>query len=137
MTSVFISVPVADQKRSNAFYSALGFTINPAMSDHNGTCFIIEADHSYLMVLTREFFQSMTKLTIGDPAVNPSASVSVFLDSKEEVDSVVAAGLAAGGAEPHEATDYGFMYQRGIDDPDGNSFEFGWFDPSAAAPASK
>jgi predicted lactoylglutathione lyase len=126
MTSVFISVPVADKERSNAFYSALGFAINPAMSDHNGTCFIIEPDHSYLMALTREFFQSMTELTIGDPAVNPTASVSVFLDSKEAVDSVIAAGLA----------DYGFMYQRGIDDPDGNSFEFGWFDPSAAAPAS-
>ena len=35
--------------------------------------------------------------------------------------------------EPHPATDYGFMYQRGLNDPDGNPLEFGYMDPVAAA----
>ena len=26
------------------------------------------------------------------------------------------------------------MYQRQLNDPDGNILEFGWFDPAAAAP---
>ena len=43
------------------------------------------------------------------------------------------AGLAAGGREPHAATDYGFMYQRQLNDPDGNILEFGYMDPVAAA----
>ena len=42
MTQLFISLPVADLERSNAYYSALGFAKNPALSDHNGTCFIVE-----------------------------------------------------------------------------------------------
>lgn len=136
MTAVFVNIPVADLERSNAFYTAVGFAINPAMSDHNANCFVIEQDHSYLMTMTREFFQTFTPLTIGDPAVNPSVSTAVFLDSREAVDKALTAGLAAGGVEPHDATDYGFMYQRELNDPDGNIIEFGWFDPSAAAPAS-
>ena len=44
----------------------------------------------------------------------------------------VAAGLAAGGAEPGQAQDFGFMYQRGLTDPDGNVVDFGWMDPVAA-----
>ena len=85
------------------------------------------------MILVREYFQTMTELPIGDPAVNPSASTAIFLDSREAVDTAVAAGVAAGGSEPGEATDFGFMYQRGLNDPDGNVVDFGWMDPVAAA----
>jgi predicted lactoylglutathione lyase len=85
------------------------------------------------MILTREYFQTFTDLPIGDPAVNPSASTAIFFDSREAVDKAVADGIAAGGAEPHPATDYGFMYQRQLTDPDGNVLEFGHMDPVAAA----
>ncbi len=37
-----------------------------------------------------------------------------------EVDAVLAKGLAAGGTEPREAQDLGFMYSRDLEDPDGN-----------------
>ena len=135
MTAMFVNLPVTDMERAKAFYTAVGFAPNPAMSDHNGACFIVEQDHSYLMVLTREYFQTFTDLPIGDPAVNPSVSTAVFLDSREAVDATLADGLAAGGTEPHPASDYGFMYQRQLNDPDGNILEFGWFDPDAAAPS--
>jgi predicted lactoylglutathione lyase len=137
MTSMFVSMPATDLDRSKAFYTAVGFTINPAMSDHNSLCVIVDEGHNYLMLLTREFFQTFSELPIGDPKVNPSVSTAIFLDSRDAVDKAVADGLAAGGVEPHEATDYGFMYQRQVNDPDGNILEFGWFDPAAAqgAPA--
>jgi predicted lactoylglutathione lyase len=83
--------------------------------------------------LVREFFQTFTDLPIGDPAVNPSVSTAIFLDSRDAVDATVADGLAAGGSEPRAASDYGFMYQRQLTDPDGNVLEFGWMDPVAAA----
>jgi predicted lactoylglutathione lyase len=84
------------------------------------------------MLLVRDFFQTFTDLPIGDPAANPSVSVALFLDSREAVDAIVAKGVAAGGSEPRPASDYGFMYQRGLTDPDGNIIEFGWMDPVAA-----
>jgi predicted lactoylglutathione lyase len=136
MTAIFVSMPSTDLERSKTFYGALGFAINPAMSDHNAACFIVEEDHSYLMLLMREFFQTFTDLPLGDPAKNPSVSTAIYLDSREAVDRAAGDGLAAGGTEPRPAADYGFMYQRGLADPDGNMIEFGWFDATAATPDS-
>ena len=132
MTAMFVSLPVTDLERAKAFYTVIGFTLNPQFTDHNAACFVVEEGHSYLMTLTRDFFQTFTDLRIGDPAVNPSSSTSVFLDSREAVDQTVAAGLGAGGNEPRAASDYGFMYQRQLTDPDGNILEFGYMDPVAA-----
>jgi predicted lactoylglutathione lyase len=133
MTAMFVNLPVTDLERAKAFYMAIGFTINPLFTDHNAACVVVEEDHSYFMILVREFFQTFTDLPIGDPAVSPSVSVALFLDSREAVDQAVADGLAAGGSEPRPAADYGFMYQRQVTDPDGNVLEFGWMDPVAAA----
>ena len=133
MTAMFVSLPVTDLERAKAFYTALGFTINPMFTDHNAACVVVEEDHSYFMILVREFFQTFTELPIGDPAVSPSVSTAIFLDSRAAVDATVADGLAAGGTELRPAADYGFMYQRQLTDPDGNLLEFGWMDPMAAA----
>jgi uncharacterized protein len=133
MTSMFVNLPVTDLERAKAFYTAVGFTINPNFTDHNAACIVVEEGHSYFMILTREFFQTFTQLPIGDNAVSPTVSTAVFLDSRDAVDATVEKGLAAGGAEPQPASDYGFMYQRQVNDPDGNILEFGWMDPVAAA----
>ena len=133
MPQMFVNLPVTDLDRAKAFYTAIGFTINPMFTDHNAACVVVDDGHNYFMVLVREYFQTFTKLPIGDPSVSPSVSTAIMVDSREEVDVAVAAGLAAGGAEPQPATDYGFMYQRQLTDPDGNFLEFGWMDPVAAA----
>ncbi len=132
MTAMFVNLPVTDLERAKAFYEALGFAINPLFTDHNAACVVVEPDHSYFMILTREFFQTFSDLPIGDPTAAVSAATAIFLDSREAVDTAVAAGLAAGGSEAQPAADYGFMYQRQLTDPDGNILEFGWMDPVAA-----
>ena len=133
MTAMFVNLPVTDLERAKAFYEAIGFRINPQFTDHNAACVVVEDDHSYFMILVREYFQTFTDLPIGDPAVNPSVSTAIFLDDRAAVDKSVADGLAAGGTEARPAADYGFMYQRQLTDPDGNVLEFGWMDPVAAA----
>jgi predicted lactoylglutathione lyase len=133
MIAMFVNLPVTDLERAKAFYTAIGFTINPAFTDHNAACVVVEEDHSYFMILVRDFFQTFTDLPIGDPAVSPSVSTAIFVDSRDTVDARVSDGLAAGGSEPRPAADYGFMYQRQLADPDGNLLEFGWMDPVAAA----
>ena len=131
-TAMFVNLPVTDLERAKAFYTAIGFTINPLFSDHNAACVVVEEGHSYFMILTRDFFQTFTDLPIGDPAVSPSVATALFFDSREAVDVAAADGLAAGGSEARPASDYGFMYQRQVTDPDGNVLEFGWMDPVAA-----
>ncbi|WP_295119779.1 VOC family protein [uncultured Leifsonia sp.] len=133
MTTMFVNLPVTDLERAKAFYSAVGFTINPLFTDHNAACVVVEEDHNYFMIVTREFYQTFSDLPVGEPSKYVSASTSLMLDSREAVDATIADGLAAGGTETKEPADYGFMYQRQLTDPDGNVLEFGWMDPVAAA----
>ena len=132
MPQMFVNLAVSDFELSKQFYTAIGFTLNPAFSDHNAACFVVDDGHNYFMIHTRDYFQTFTELPLGDPAVNPTSSVAIFLDSKQAVDATVEAGIAAGGTQPQEATDYGFMYQRPLTDPSGNVVDFGWMDPVAA-----
>lgn len=132
MTAMFVNLPVTDLERAKAFYTAVGFTINPLFTDHNAACVVVEEDHSYFMLLVREYFQTFSKRPIGDPSATVSASTAIFLDSRDAVDATVASGLTAGGSEAQPASDYGFMYQRQLTDPDGNILEFGYMDPAAA-----
>ena len=130
MTAMFVNLPVTDLERAKAFYTAIGFTIN--FTDHNTARVVVEDDHSYIMILVRDYFQSFTDLPIGDPAETVSAATAIFLDDQEAVDATLANGIAAGGSEAHPAADYGFMYQRQLTDPDGNILEFGYMDPVVA-----
>ncbi|WP_285244666.1 VOC family protein [Pseudarthrobacter sp. fls2-241-R2A-127] len=132
MTAMFVNLPVTDLERAKAFYTAVGFTINPLFTDHNAACVVVEEDHSFFMLLVREYFQTFSERPIGDPSATVSATTAIFLDSREAVDASVASGLAAGGSEAQPASDYGFMYQRQLTDPDGNILEFGFMEAAAA-----
>ncbi|GAA1767536.1 VOC family protein [Agromyces humatus] len=131
-TSIFVNLPTTDLDRSKAFYEALGFSINPAFTDENAAC-IVFGDNIYFMVLTREYLGTFTDKQIIDPKTHAQTSVAFSRDSRDEVDEVLAKGLAAGGVEPREAQDYGFMYSRDLEDPDGNILGFLYMDPAAAA----
>jgi len=131
MTSIFVNVPSTDLERAKAFYTALGASINPLFTDENAAC-IVWDDNVYMMVLTREYFATFTDKPIADPQTTAQVQIALSRDSREDVDSVVEAGLAAGGSEPRPAQDYGFMYSRDLDDPDGNSLGFLYMEPQAA-----
>jgi len=85
------------------------------------------------MVLRTDYLQTFTAKPIIDPATSAQTLIALSRDSREAVDTVAEAALRAGGSEPKEPADYGFMYQRHIEDPDGNILEFMWMDPAAAA----
>ncbi|WP_223622732.1 VOC family protein [Microbacterium sp. EST19A] len=131
MTKVFVNLPTTDLERAKAFYTALGCTINPAFTDENAAC-VVWSDDIYFMVLKREFFATFTDKPIADPQAVAQVSVTFSRESREDVDAIIEKGLAAGGAEPKPAQDYGFMYSRDLDDPDGNSLGFLYMTPEAA-----
>ncbi|WP_430644854.1 VOC family protein [Agromyces sp. GXS1127] len=130
-TSIFVNLPTVDLDRSKAFYEALGFTINPAFTDENAACVVLD-EHIYFMVLTREYLGTFTDKQIIDTTTQAQTAISFTRDSREEVDDMLAKGLAAGGTEPREAQDYGFMYSRDLEDPDGNILGFLFMEPAAA-----
>ena len=124
---------MTDLDRAKAFYTALGFTINPLFTDHNAACVVVEEGHNYFMILMREFFQTFTDLPHRRPGREPVLATAIFLDSREAVDAD-RRRTASPPAAPRRSppSDYGFMYQRQLTDPDGNILEFGWMDPVAA-----
>ena len=130
-TSIFVNFPTVDLERSKAFYEALGFSINPAFTDDNAACVVLD-DNIYFMVLTREYLGTFTDKQIIDTKTHAQMSIALSRESREEVDEVLAKGLAAGGTEPREAQDYGFMYSRDLEDPDGNILGFLFMEPAAA-----
>jgi predicted lactoylglutathione lyase len=130
-TNIFVSYTTADLDRSKTFYTALGATINPLFTDENAACFVWD-ENIYLMVLKREFFAAFTDKQVADPAITAQVQVAFTRDSRDDVDTVAEAGLAAGGSEPRPAQDLGFMYSRDLEDPDGNVVAFIWMEPQAA-----
>jgi predicted lactoylglutathione lyase len=128
---LFVSVPVADVQRSKAFFAKLGFSFNPMLTDETAACMLV-GEHAFVMLLTLEKFAEFAKLPIADPTTHTLALYSFSVSSRDEVDTVAAAALAAGGSEADGAEDHGFMYSRSFFDLDGHGWQVMWMDPSAA-----
>ena len=88
-TNIFVNLPTTDLERSKAFYTALGFTINPAFTDENAACVVL-SDDIYFMVLTREYLGTFTDKQIIDPKTHAQTSIAFTRDSRDEVDAVLA-----------------------------------------------
>jgi predicted lactoylglutathione lyase len=131
MTHIFVNIATDDLERAKAYYTALGCELNPLFTDDNAAC-IVWDDNIFFMVLTKEYFATFTDKQIIDPKTHAQTSIGLSRDSREDVDAVMAAGLASGGSEPKPAQDYGFMYSRDLEDPDGNILGFLYMDPQAA-----
>ena len=94
-------------------------------------CMLV-GEHAFVMLLTREKFAEFAKLPIADPTTHTLALYCFSVSSRDEVDAVSAAALAAGGSEADDAEDYGFMYSRSFFDLDGHGWQVMWMDPMAA-----
>jgi uncharacterized protein len=119
---IFINLAVKDLQRSMQFYTALGFTNNPQFSDDAGKC-MVWSDNIFVMLLSHDKFKTFATKPIADTKSNVAGLFSLSVDNVEEVNKTVKGGLQAGGIEPAEMRDYGFMQQRTIEDFDGHTWE--------------
>ena len=127
---LFVNIPVADLERSKAFFARLGFTYNPMFTDETAACMLVGED-AFVMLLSRERLAEFSQRPIADPTTHALALYSFSVSSRDEVDTVSAAALAAGGSEADDAEDYGFMYSRSFFDLDGHGWQVMWMDPAA------
>lgn len=126
---IFINLAVTNLQKSYDFYSTIGFTNNPQFSDETSKC-MVWCENIFVMLLTHEKFKNFTTKPIADTKTNIAGLFSLSLDSLEEVNELMANGLKAGGIEPTEMKDYGFMQQRTIEDFDGHTWEIFYMDMS-------
>jgi uncharacterized protein len=132
---VFLNLPVTDLARATAFYQAVGATKNPQFSDATASCMVL-SDTIYVMLLTHDKFRQFTPKKIADAKTTSEVLICLSADSRNAVDDVVAKASAAGGsADPSPKQEFGFMYGRSFEDPDGHIWEVMWMDVEAATKA--
>lgn len=129
-TKIFVNLPVKDLNRSKEFFTQIGFTINPQFTDETAACVVITED-IYAMILTHAKFKEFTPKQIADSTKTSEVLTALSFDSKERVNEIADAAIQAGGSEARPASDYGFMYSRSFNDPDGHIWEPFWMDPGA------
>lgn len=128
ITQIYVNLPVTDLDASTKVYLALGATVNPDFSGDTSVQMVF-ADTIMVQLMTRETFASFTKRSTSDGPIEVINALAA--GSREEVDRLAEAALAAGATEPRAAQDMGWLYNRAIDDPDGHSWELLAYDPSA------
>ena len=73
--TIIVSLPVADLKASVAFYTALGFVINPQCSGETGALMVLSETIS-VMQLTHELWRSLTARSIA-PASTSEVGLNI------------------------------------------------------------
>ncbi len=131
---IFLNLPVADLPAAKAFYEALGATNNPTFTDETAACMVL-SEVIHVMLLTHDKFAQFTPKRIADARETSEVLICISAESREAVDEITDKALAAGGREPREPQDYGFMYGRSLEDPDGHIWEPMWMDVEAATAA--
>lgn len=127
---IFVNLPVKDLDASKAFWEAVGYTFNPRFTDETAACMVV-SDTIFAMLLTEAKFQDFTKKAVVDAATSTEVIVALSAESREKVDELADAALAAGGSPANEPMDHGFMYGRSFQDPDHHIWEVVWMDPKA------
>ena len=92
----------------------------------------------HVMLLSHDKYRQFTSKPIADAHAASQALICISAESREEVDSTIGRAAAGGGrADPGPTQDYGFMYGRSFEDPDGHHWEVMWMDLEAAQQASQ
>jgi predicted lactoylglutathione lyase len=134
---IFLNLPVTDLQRSTSFYEAVGATKNPQFSDDTAACMVL-SETIHVMLLSHDKYRQFTSKPIADAHAASQALICISAESREEVDSTIGRAAAGGGrADPGPTQDYGFMYGRSFEDPDGHHWEVMWMDLGAAQQASQ
>ena len=132
---IFVNLPVSDLPRATAFYQAIGAVKDERFCDATASCMIF-SEIIHAMLLTHDKFRQFTPKKIADAKTASEVLICISADSRDGVDEMVEkAGRAGGTADPGPKQDFGFMYGRGFEDPDGHIWEVMWMDLEAAMAA--
>ncbi|HET7394200.1 MAG TPA: VOC family protein [Candidatus Binatia bacterium] len=127
---IFVNLPVKDLGRSVEFFTKLGFSFDQQFTDETATCMIV-SDDIFVMLLTEEKFQTFTPKKICDAGKFTEVLVCLSLESRANVEEMVAKAVAGGGSTYNEPQDHGFMYAHGFQDLDGHIWELIYMESTA------
>ncbi len=128
---IFVNLPVTDLARSKAFYEAIGATNNPQFTDQTAAMMSF-SEAVNVMLLTHDKWRQFTPKAIPDARTTAQMMLALSRDSREAVDAITANAESQGAViDPTPKQDYGWMYGRSFEDPDGHIWEGMWMDVTA------
>ena len=128
---IILNLPVKDLDKSKAFFSALGFAFDDRFGGENAACMKIAGDTIQAMLTTESFFASLIDKPVARAKAATDLVICLSCESREEVDTLRARAVAAGGRTPHPPEDHGTMYDQGFEDIDGHLWNLVWVAPEA------
>jgi len=132
---IFVNLPVSDLRRSIAFYEAIGAKNNPQFTDESAAMMSF-SDEVNVMLLTHKRFADFTPKTIPDAKTTAQVLLALSRDSRAAVDEITDKARTLGAKlDPTPTQDFGWMYDRSFEDPDGHIWEVVWMDVEAASAA--
>jgi len=132
---IFVNLPVANLDKSVAFYEAVGATKDERFCDGTAACMVF-SETIFVVLLTHAKYNFFTPKKIVDARTSSEALICLSADSRADVDAVIGRAQQAGAKlDPTPQQDYGFMYGRSYEDPDGHIYEIMWMDVEAAMKA--
>ena len=133
---IFVNLPVKDLNKAKEFFSKLGFTFNEQFTDENSACLVI-GENIFAMLLVEKFFLSFTKKEINNALESSEVIFAISVESRQEVDEMINNVIKAGGIEPRESQDHGWMYGRSFQDIDGHLWKVFFMDETAMKQAQQ
>jgi len=129
ISKIFVNLPVKDLDKSMVFFKAVGFSFNPKFTDKTAACMVM-SDDIYAMLLTHEKVKEFSKKQIADAHKTTEVLTALAVESKAKVNEIADKAITAGAKETYPPKDYGFMFTRSFEDPDGHIWEVFWMDPA-------
>jgi predicted lactoylglutathione lyase len=127
ISKIFVNLPVKDLEKSVAFFKTVGFSFNPQFTDKTAACMVM-SDDIYAMLLTHEKVKEFSTKQIADAHKTTEVLTALAVESKTKVHELADKALKAGATEAYPPKDYGFMFTRSFEDPDGHIWEVFWMD---------
>jgi predicted lactoylglutathione lyase len=128
---IIINLPVQDLDKSKAFFAALGYRLDPQVSNEHAAMVIVAQDSIHVMLTTEPFFQSLIDKPLMPARQANELVLCLACESREELESLIARASAAGARIPHPLEDHGFMVDQGFEDLDGHLWNLVWTAPKA------
>ncbi len=133
LTSSFTSInlPVNNVEQSKAFFTGLGFELNPQFPENENTVAILIGDNLQIMLLTKEILKLLTQKETVDTVKYAQLTIALAFESRDKVDEIVNTAVTLGGKSYEEPEDYGFMYHWAFEDLDGHMWAINYMNADA------
>lgn len=90
-------MPVRDVARSKAFFTGLGFEVNPRFPGNEDAVALLVGDNLQIMLLTKALLQTLTQKEPVDASKQAQMTIALTFESREKVDEIVKTAVSLGG----------------------------------------